>query len=351
MTGIEPGTARRWRIAVDAMGGDGAPAVPVAAGFEAARRWPVDILWVGPQDRVAAELHRQGAGSPPPGRIVHASQVIEAEDAPVAALRRKQDSSIAVGMRLVRDGEADAFVSAGSTGAVMAAGKLLLGTLAGVARPALAAVLPTLDGRGFLMLDLGASAEADPEQLVQYALMGAVYARQVLDRPSPKVALLNIGSEAGKGNRLYRETHDRLARSGLDFVGNVEARDLLAGVADVVVCDGFTGNVALKAMEGAGQACWQLLKAEVARRPLAKVAALLLRPVLVGVRRRLDYGEYGAALFLGLDGLVFKCHGSSDTRAFANGIGVAVKACQGRLLHRIGESIGKEDGEALGRGR
>lgn len=351
MTGTAKDSPRRWRVAVDVMGGDGAPSVPVAAGLDAARRWPVDILWVGPQEQVAAELRRQGAGWPPPGRIVHASQVIEAGDAPVAALRRKQDSSIAVGIRLVREGEADAFVSAGSTGAVMAAGKLMLGTLPGVARPALAAVLPTLDGRGFLMLDLGASAEADPEQLVQYAVMGAIYAREVLERPAPRVALLNIGSEAGKGNRLYREAYERLARSGLDFAGNVEARGLFDGTVDVVVCDGFTGNVALKAMEGAGEACWKLLKAEVARRPLARLAALLLRPVLLGVRRRLDYGEYGAAFFLGLDGLVFKCHGSSDARAIANGIGVAVKACEGRLLHRIGESIGKEDGEALGRGR
>ena len=341
----------RWRIAVDVMGGDGAPAAPVAGGLAAARRWPVEILWVGHRERVAAELQRQGAGPQAAGRIVHASQVIEPGDAPVAALRRKQDSSIAVGIRLVRDGAADAFVSAGSTGAVMAAGKLLLGTLPGIARPALATVLPTLDGRGFLMLDLGASAEADPEQLYQYALMGAVYAREVLERPDPRVALLNIGSEAGKGNRLYREAYERLARSGLAFAGNVEARDLFLGPADVVVCDGFTGNVALKAMEGAGEACWRLLKAEVARRPLARLAALLLRPVLLSVRRRLDYGEYGAALFLGLDGLVFKCHGSSDARAIANGIGAAVKACQGRLLHRIGESIGKEDGEAIGRGR
>ncbi|HEY8552467.1 MAG TPA: phosphate acyltransferase PlsX [Thermaerobacter sp.] len=345
------GPGRPWRVAVDVMGGDRAPAAPVAAGLEATRRWPVEILWVGPAEQVAAELRRQGVGSPYPGRIVPASQVIEPGDPPVAALRRKPDSSIAVGIRLVRAGEADAFVSAGSTGALMAAGKLLLGTLPGIARPALAAVLPTLDGRGFLMLDLGASAEAEPEHLVHYAVMGVVYAREVLGRPAPRVALLNIGSEAGKGNRLYREAHERLARSGLDFAGNVEARELFAGPADVVVCDGFTGNVALKAMEGVGEACWKLLKAEVARRPLARLAAVLLRPVLLRVRRRLDYGEYGAALFLGLDGLVFKCHGSSDARAIANGIGAAVRACQGRLLHRIGESIGKEDGEALGRGR
>ncbi|PZN12966.1 MAG: phosphate acyltransferase PlsX [Bacillota bacterium] len=341
---------RRWRIAVDAMGGDGAPAVPVAGGLAAAGRWPVEILWVGDRERVEAELRRQ-ADAPPPGRIVHASQVIEPGDAPVAALRRKRDSTIVVGARLLRDGEADAFVSAGSTGALMAAGKLILGTLPGITRPALAAVLPTLDGRGFLMLDLGASAEADPEQLYQYAVMGALYAAGVLGRPDPKVALLNIGSEAGKGNRLYKETYERLARSGLRFVGNVEARDLFRGPADVVVCDGFTGNVALKAMEGVGEACWRLLKAEVGRSILTTLVASLLRPALERVRRRLDYGEYGAALFLGLNGLLFKCHGSSDARAIANGIGAAVRACEGGLLARIAESIGREDGEALGRGR
>lgn len=324
------------RIAIDAMGGDHAPVAPLEAARRALDRFPeARFTLVGP---ITAIQERLG---PDAGRfqLVDAPEVIGADESPAQAFRRKPRASIPVGAGLVRDGEADAFVSAGNTGALMVAGSLVLGMIDGVRRPALATMLPTWDGRGFLMLDLGAQVDCSAEHLLQFAVMGAVYMERVESRPRPRIGLLNIGSESGKGNRAVREAFDLLAAADLNFVGNVEARDVFDGPADVVVCDGFVGNAVLKAIEGTALGIFRQLRQEARSSPLTALGVLLARGGFLRLRQRLDYGEYGGAPLLGLNGVVVKCHGSSDARAIVNGIGAAVRALEQDMVSRIADHV------------
>ncbi|HEX6988412.1 MAG TPA: phosphate acyltransferase PlsX [Bacillota bacterium] len=326
------------RIALDVMGGDLAPAAPLEAARSAAARFPqARFLLVGPEAEIRAGL----GGDAERFDVIDAPEVIRVDEPPAQAVRRKPGASIPVGVDLVRQGQADALVSAGNTGALMVAATLELGTIPGVRRPALATMLPTWDGRGLLMLDLGAQVDCAAEHLVQFAVMGAVFMERVRGLTGPRVALLSIGAEAAKGSRAVREAHELLAASDLNFVGNVEARDLFAGPADVVVCDGFVGNAVLKAIEGTALGIFRLLRQEIQASRLTALGALLARSGLRRVRRRLDYAEYGGAPLLGVNGVVVKCHGSSDARAVANGIGAAVRAVEQGMIARIADHMDK----------
>ncbi len=335
------------RIAVDAMGGDRSPEAPVEAAVSlavSAEGSSRKIVLVGPQDRVRPLLGRAGEEALVHGRLelVSATEVIGPDEAPVAALRRKKDSTIVVGLDLVRAGRADAFVSAGSTGALMAGAFRAFGRIRGVPRPALATVFPSLapGGREFLFLDLGANADARPEHLQAYGVMGAVYAEKVMGRTHPRVGLLNIGAEAAKGSEVARAAHALLAETpGLNFAGNVEGRDAVAGAVDVLITDGFTGNVVVKFLEGFAEGLFSLMKEEFGRTLRGKVGALLLLPSLRALKNRLDYTEYGGAPFLGVNGACIKCHGSSNARAIAQGIKVAERFVEGRMLELISEQV------------
>lgn len=349
------------RIAVDAMGGDHAPEAPVRATVSAASAAggrDIRLLLVGPADRVMPLLGKDGEDAIGRGHIelVPASQVIGPEDHPVAALREKKDSSIVVGLRLVKEKKADAFVSAGSTGAVMAGAFREFGRIRGVPRPALGTVFPSLapGSREFLLLDLGANADARPEHLRAYAVMGSVYAQKVMGRPSPKVGLLNIGVEPTKGNELAKAAHQLMTRTpGLNFVGNIEGRDILAGPVDVLITDGFTGNIMMKVVEGFAESLFALMKEEFTRNLRGKLGALLLVPSFRSIKRRLDYAEVGGAPFLGVNGPCVKCHGSSNAKAIANGIAVAERFAGGRVIEVISEqlkAIGDSPPDAGGEG-
>ena len=333
------------RIALDVMGGDQAPSAPLEAAVEAHARGLAEILLVGPTERITAELTARGH-RPEQFGIVEASEVVAQDEHPVAAIRHKQDSSLVRGIRMVGSGEADAFVSAGSTGALMAGSVLLLGTIKGVERPALSGVLPTLDGHGCLVLDLGANADASARNLLEFAVMASVYAERLLGWREPTVGLLNIGSEPVKGNRLAREAFETLqtyaltaggglATPAFRFVGNVEPRDVFAHPADIVVSDGFTGNVFLKTVEGVAGMLFTMIRRELQRGARAQIGGLLAMPALKNVGRGLSADEGGGAPLLGIRGVVIKCHGNSGSRAIANGISVAA----GYLREGVGERI------------
>lgn len=320
------------RIAVDAMGGDHAPHEVIAGAVAAARSYGASVALFGPEDKLQAELTRLGAAGQL--QIVHAPEVIGFAEAPVQAVRQKRESSLVRAIRAVKDGDADAVVSAGSTGALLAGGLLLLGRLPGIDRPALATPMPTPQGVS-LVLDVGANTDNSADHLLQFAKMGAVYAEAVFKLPRPRVALLNNGIEDAKGSVLTKAAHQLLQRASLNYIGYVEARDVLTGAADVIVTDGFTGNVLLKAVEGTAQTVMQLLRHELTATPWRKAAAAVLRPGLRQLARRLDYSEYGGAPFLGVQGAVIKCHGSSYARAIDNGIRVACEFVRGGGLARL----------------
>lgn len=312
------------RIAVDAMGGDHAPDAIVAGAVVASRELSPQILLVGPRARMEAELARHRGRSDI--AVVDAPEVIEMHESPGMALRRKRGASIVVAMELLRAGQADAVVTAGHTGAAMGAALLGVGRIPGVDRPAIAAVLPTVGTHPTILLDVGANVDCRPRHLQQFALMGTVYANRVLGIPNPRVGVLSNGSEEGKGNDLTISTSMLLRQSpGLNFVGNVEARDIFAGVADVIVCDGFVGNIALKVGEGLALAIRNIVKDEL-RGLRGRLLRLYLAP-LVGkvlqLYRRIDYREYGGAPLLGINGVCIIAHGSSNARAIRNAIRAA----------------------------
>jgi phosphate acyltransferase len=319
----------RGRVALDAMGGDQAPAETVAGAVQAARELAIPVILVGPRDVVAAELARhQSTGLPI--EIVDAPEVIAMEEHPVQAVRRRPGSSMNVAVRLVKEGKADAFVSAGNTGAAMVAALFGLGRLPGVERPALATVFPTMKGH-CLILDVGANADCRASHLQQFAIMGERYARLVLDVKAPRVGLLSNGEEETKGNALVLEAHQLLKTTEVNFIGNVEGKDVPRGAADVVVCDGFVGNVLIKLGEGIGEFTFALLREEITASRLGMIGAFLLRPALRRIRRRVDYQEYGGAPLLGVDGVVIVAHGRSGARAIRNAIRVAHQAARAAL--------------------
>ncbi|WP_046215324.1 phosphate acyltransferase PlsX [Paenibacillus wulumuqiensis] len=324
------------RIAIDAMGGDHAPDSNVLGGLQAAKEWKdTEIILVGDEQRMRSLLSE----IPSNLRIVHASEVIEPDDEPVKSVRRKKDSSMVVAGRMVKDNEADAMISAGNTGALMTTGLLVVGRMAGIERPALAPMIPTIDGRGVLALDLGANMDAKPEHLAQYALMGSIYREKVQGVANPRIGLLNVGTEAQKGNELTKEAFPLLEALPINFVGNVEARDILNGVCDVLVCDGFAGNILLKSMEGTASAIFSLLKDSFTRSLKNKLAAAVLMPELRGLKDTLDYKEHGGAPLLGLNGLVVKSHGSSDAGAIKNAVRQARVAVSSGLVANISKEV------------
>ena len=331
------------RIALDAMGGDHAPPAAVEGGVLAAREFGIEVVLVGREDEVKAELAKYDtSGLKLP--VVHASQVIEMEEHPSAAVKAKPDSSMVVGMKMLKRGEVDAFVSAGNSGGVLAAALFHLGRIKGIRRPAISTVYPSYGdpekGVSYsFMLDVGANTECKPEYLLQFALMGHVYAEKVMGIPNPRIGLLSNGEEETKGTVVVQEAHQLLKRSGLNFIGNVEGKDIPMGMADVVVCDGFTGNVAVKLSEGLAKALFELLKAEIKKRPLAMLGAMLAKPAFKAVAKTLDYREYGGGALLGVDGVVIIAHGRSDAIAIKNAIRLAKKAVESGMLETIKEGL------------
>lgn len=327
------------RIAIDGMGGDNAPESNVEGALSAAREWPdTEIILVGDRARLEPLLKDKPSNL----TLRHAGEVIEADDEPVRAVRRKKDASMVVAGRMIREGEADAMISAGNTGALMTTGLLVVGRMKGIERPALAPMIPTLDGKGVLALDLGANMDAKPEHLQQYALMGSLYREKVHGISKPRVGLLNVGSEPGKGNELTKHAYPLLESLPVQFVGNVEARDVMNGVCDVLVCDGFAGNILLKSIEGTAGSLMSMLKEQFSQSLKTKLAAAMMMPQLRNLKSMMDYKEHGGAPLLGLAGLVVKSHGTSNGNAIKNGVRQARTALQNRLVESISSEISGE---------
>ncbi|KGK90499.1 phosphate acyltransferase [Desulfosporosinus sp. HMP52] len=324
------------KIAVDAMGGDHAPEEIIKGALIAAEASPdVQIILVGQKEHMQKFL----SGSLPKNiSLYEASEVIAMDEHPANAVRKKKDSSIVVATRLVKQGEADAVVSAGSTGAQMAAALLGLGRIKGIERPAIATILPTPEG-GKLILDVGANMDATPEQLCQYGLMGSIYAAKILGISNPRVGLLNVGGEEGKGNDLTQKAYPLLKASPVNFIGNVEGRDVPYGRSDVVVCEGFTGNILLKTAEGLAGVLFQQIKEKITSNVVRKLGALAVKPGLKEIAQMMDYAEYGGAPLLGVNGISIICHGSSKAKAITNAIRVAQECVQVRLIEQIRDDL------------
>jgi len=304
------------KIVLDGMGGDHAP-LSVVKGAIAARAEidpDIEIVLIGDEALLAATLEQQGFNGDGI-RIVHTTQRIETGEAPVKAVRTKKDSSLVRGLRMVKDGEADVFLSAGSTGALLAGGLLILGRIKGIDRPTLATIYPVIGGIPSLLTDAGANAECKPNNLLEFAMMGSIYMERVLIRENPTIGLVNNGTEEGKGTALTKAAYELLAKSNLHFIGNVEARDLPNGACDVIVTDGFTGNAILKTTEGMGLMVLRELKRRFTANPVSKMGAMMLKGQLLGIKKEFNYSEYGGAPILGVNGGLLKMHGSSDETA------------------------------------
>src|SRR5437773_10036207 len=307
------------KIALDAMGGAFAPEQVVAGGVEAHRELGVEVIFVGIKDRVDVPLAASGAGKW--AQIEDAPEVIGMDEQPAQAVRSKKASSIVRGIQMVEDGRANGLVSAGNSGAVMAAALFGLHRIAGIDRPAIGSIIPTATGQNCFLLDVGANTDAKPEHLAQYALMGSIYAEKLMGLNAPRVALLSNGEETGKGNQLVQASEPLLrALKGINFIGNIEGKDIFKGKADVVVTDGFSGNILIKTAEGAAEFVFQSMRDAVQGDPLATLGGLLIRPRLRAVRRRADWREFGGALLLGVNGGVVIAHGRSDAKANYNAI-------------------------------
>ena len=328
-------------IAIDAMGGDHGAHVTIPAAVEYLRKNPGDtIVLVGLPDAIEAELRAIKASTGPRLRIHAASEVVGMDESPQLVLRNKKDSSMRVTINLVKNGEASACVSAGNTGALMATARYVLKMLPGIDRPAIASFLPTVKGQ-ICMLDLGANVDCSAEHLLQFALMGTALVGAIEHKDNPTVGLLNIGSEDIKGNEVVKQATELLQQSDLNFYGNVEGNDIFKGVTDVVVCDGFVGNVAIKTTEGLAQMLRGFLREEFSRNLFTKLAGLVAMPVINAFRRRVDHRRYNGASLLGLKGIVLKSHGSADAFAFLCAIERAAEEARGGMLHHISEHIEK----------
>jgi glycerol-3-phosphate acyltransferase PlsX len=326
-------------VAIDAMGGDHGPHVTIPAALKALEADnELNIVLVGLSDAIEAELKAQKARTSPRLRIHHASEVVTMDESPQSALKNKKDSSMRVAINLVKSGEANACVSAGNTGALMATARFVLKTLPGIDRPAIAGVFPSQKGMTYI-LDLGANADCTAEQLLQFAVMGSMLVSCVEHIENPTVGLLNIGTEDIKGNEVVKQAGELLRASHLNFHGNVEGNDIFKGTTDVVVCDGFVGNVALKASEGLAQMMGRFLTQEFKRNWLTKLMAIACMPVLRAFKRRLDPRRYNGASFLGLRGIVVKSHGGADSFSFLHAIHTAVEESRNGVLRRITEQL------------
>jgi len=326
-----------FKIAVDAMGGDQAPAVEIEGAVQAASQFGIPVVLVGQKDRIQPLLEKHDTAGISI-EVVHASEVITMEDSAATAARKKKDSSIRVAARLMRDSNVAGVVSAGNTGAVMATVKMVLGTLHVVDRPALSTVLPTQKAKPAILLDVGANVDCKPHHLEQFAVMGDIYSRTIFGIRRPRVGLLSIGEEDSKGNELTKEAFKSLKLAPINFIGNVEGRDIFKGEIDVIVCDGFTGNVALKLSEGLIETFATMLRQELEKTIAAKVGYILAERAFRAFRRRLDYSEYGGAPLLGVNGITIVCHGRSNVNAIKNAVRVAHDFCK----HNVNQVIETE---------
>lgn len=328
------------KIALDAMGGDYAPMEIVRGARDAAQELGIEIILVGDQEKIERELSGKFVDNLI--SIVHAPEVVGMHEHPVNAIRKKKNSSIVVATQMVKEGAADAIVSAGSTGAQMASSLLILGRIAGVDRPAISTLLPTAKGV-LVLLDAGANVDCRPQHLKQFAIMGSLYAEKVLGLPAPKVGLVNIGAEETKGNELTLATHGLLKETKINFVGNVEGRDLFLGSSDVAVCDGFVGNVILKSAEGLAMSILGMFKQELGRLEDV-IGTERMMHMMGGFKRRMDYAEYGGAPLLGVNGVSVICHGSSKARAIKNALRVAKETVEQGLVPAIKKSLENDKG-------
>jgi glycerol-3-phosphate acyltransferase PlsX len=338
--------AQMIKIAVDSMGSDNSPFSEIEGAIQATRTYDVAVVLVGKEPLLEPLLSEAG-GNGLPIEICNATQVIAMDEAPTSALRRKRDSSIRVAAELVRDKKASGLVSAGNTGAVMAISKMVFGSVPGVDRPALATILPTLTGHAVL-LDVGANIACKPHHLVQFAVMGYLFSKKIIGVATPRVGLMSVGEEESKGNELTKEVHKTLKQLNLNFIGNVEGRDLYNGRADVIVCDGFTGNVALKTSEGLIEAVLKLLKDELSRNLQAKLGALLSQQSFKRLKKRLDYSEYGGAPLIGLRDVSIICHGRSSSNALKNAIRVAKEFAENQVNAKLEAELNQIDRVAKG---
>lgn len=323
------------KLAIDAMGGDHAPKEIVLGAMKAVEAFPdIHITLFGNEQKIKETLKEHERIT-----VVHTHEVILGTDEPVRAVRRKKTASMVLAAQAVADGNADACISAGNTGALMAAGLFVVGRIEGIERPALTPTLPTIGGEGFLLLDVGANADARAEHLQQYAIMGSIYAEKVRGIANPRVGLLNIGTEEKKGNDLTKQAFSLLKNTNLNFIGNVEARDLLDGAADVVVTDGFTGNMVLKTIEGTAMSVFKMVKTALTSSLKNKLAAAVLKPELTGLKNKMDYSEYGGAGLFGLKAPVIKAHGSSDAKAVFSAIRQAKVMVENNVTDLVKNSI------------
>jgi glycerol-3-phosphate acyltransferase PlsX len=332
-------------IAVDAMGSDRAPKPEIEGAIQAARHGYARVILVGREDKLRHELEHHPSYQHLPIEFVYATEVIGMHEKAAQAVRSKRDSSMRVGLRLVREGRAQGFVTAGNTGAAMATAKMVLGALPGVDRPALAAVFPTAASTAAIMIDVGANVDSKPHNLEQFAVMGEIYSRSVFNITRPRVGLLSIGEEESKGNELTRQTFGLLKQLPLNFVGNVEGRDLYNGKLDVIVCDGFVGNVALKISEGLVETVRYLLKESLNATISSQVGYLLSRRAFADFKKRLDYTEYGGAPLLGIKGVTIVTHGSSNANAIKNAVRVAAEFVATGVNQKIEQELAKHHSE------
>lgn len=332
------------KIAVDAMGGDYAPEQIVLGAIQAAQRYECDIVLVGDQEKIKAELVKGNAADNPHLFIHHASQAIEMGEHPVDAIRHKKDASLVVATKLVKSGECDGVLSAGSTGAATVAAKMYLKMIKGIDRPSIATPLPTTNGTA-LLLDSGAIVDSKPRDLVEMAMMGSVFSQYVYGTKNPRVGLLNIGEEETKGNKKVQTTYPMLKQTrAVNFIGNIEGRDIPAGKADVVVCDGFVGNIVLKFAEGLAVTLMKLIKDAIENGGvLAKAGAVLVMPALKKMAKKLDVSEYGGAPLLGVNGCCIICHGASNAKSICSAIGVAIECVKNDVPGHIRDSIAEEE--------
>lgn len=332
------------KIAVDAMGGDYAPEQIVLGAIEAARKYDCDIVLVGDQAKIEAELNKNKAMGMPHISIQHASQVIEMGEHPVEAIRHKKDASLVVATKMVKNGECDGVLSAGSTGAATVAAKMFLKSIKGIDRPSIATPLPSTHGVALLM-DSGAIVDSKPKDLTEMALMGSVFCKYAYGVKNPTVGLLNIGEEETKGNKKVQATYPLLKQmKTINFIGNIEGRDIPVGKADVVICDGFVGNIVLKFAEGLAVTLFNLIKDAIKEGGiLAKLGAVLVMPVLKKLGKKLDVSEYGGAPLLGVNGCCIICHGSSDAKSICSAIGVAIECVKNDVTGHIRDSVAEEE--------
>ena len=325
------------KIIVDAMGGDFAPGVVIDGAVAAVKEYDVEVVLVGDEAKVSSLL-KKAKYSGDRISVIHATEVIEMSESAATSVRRKRGSSIVVGLNLVKEGRGDAFFSAGNTGAVVCAATLGLGLLPGIERPGIAIITPTLKGIS-LIIDVGANIDAKPSQLLQYGIMADAYSRYILNRTNPSVGLLNIGEEEAKGTGFIKETYELLEKSNLNFIGNVEGKDLFSGKCDVIVCDGFVGNIALKVSESAAETMQIFLKRHLLSNTMGKIGLLFLMPSLKRFKKELDYSEYGGAPLLGVNGVVIIGHGRSNAKAIKNAIRVAKEEVERKFNEKILEAI------------